>query len=335
VSFPLADWIDGHSDCRHNLGRSGMVGTIRLPVPTARDVREADAGVLRREIADSIGVAADRVYLTHGATEANSLVALFLGLERSAGSRRLRVRLPEYPPMVDIFRWAGFRPVDGPGPASTALVSLPRNPEGDLWPKPRLEEWTEGVSEVVVDETFREFAGAGSVSSEGRRGWWSTGSFTKFYGADDLRVGYAVPPPERVERFATFHGLAADQVAPASVAGALLALRGRERIRRQVRAVLDRNVAAWRRAVGGPPPAAPVVFDRTGEDGDRLADRCLAASVLVCPGRFFGDPTGVRICLTRRSFLQDLRAYLGVRNARPRRASAGRATGRPRRGRAL
>ncbi len=62
-------------------------------------------------------------------------------------------------------------------------------------------------------------------------------------------------------------------------------------------------------------PVAPVFFDRVRtESGDDLARRCLLASVLVCPGTFFGDPGGVRLCLTRRSFPNDLEAYLRVRN---------------------
>ena len=40
----LADWIDSHHDCRHNLGTSGMLGSIEPPRPTAREVRAADPG---------------------------------------------------------------------------------------------------------------------------------------------------------------------------------------------------------------------------------------------------------------------------------------------------
>ncbi|MHB8352324.1 MAG: hypothetical protein ACYDFT_06545, partial [Thermoplasmata archaeon] len=50
-----------------------------------------------------------------------------------------------------------------------------------------------------------------------------------------------------------------------------------------------------------------------GLDGDRLTRAALRAGVLVAPGTLFGDRTGVRVCLTRRSFPKDLASYLQVR----------------------
>jgi len=329
MSFPLAEWIDSHAECRHNLGRSGMLGAVRHPLPTPAEVRDAEPELLQRELANSLHVAPDRVFLTHGATEANAWVALYLGRSPLGAGRRVRVCFPEYPPLVDIFRWAGFSTTVSPGSAAAAVISRPRNPEGILWSSDRLHEWVRGARAVVVDETFREFAGVPSVAARGERGWWATGSFTKFYAADDLRVGFVVAPEEEAAAFGRFHGLASDLVSPYSIAGARAALRDQERMRREIRAIVDRNVARWQRSVGGPVPVAPIAFDRSGENGDSLARRCLKASVLVCPGSLFGDPSGVRVCLTRRGFPSDLRAYLAVRgkaaeNGRP-------SAGRPRR----
>ena len=168
----------------------------------------------------------------------------------------------------------------------------------------------------MVDETFREFSAAPSLQRLGAPGLWTTGSFTKAYGADDLRVGYVVAPEPERERFARFHGLVTDELPPYSVAGALVTLAARDRILREVRAIVGRNQALWRAAVPKSPPlAAPVAFDDPVPlGGDRLARQCLRASVLVCPGRFFGRASGVRVGLTRRSFPTDLRAYLAVRD---------------------
>ncbi len=316
MKFPLADWIDSHRSCRHDLSRSGMEGTVRHPAPTASEVRHAEAEELVRALADDLGVASDRVFLTHGATEANTAATLFAARPgRRTRSRACRVQYPEYPPLFDVAAAAGFVPTDRDGPASLAVVSQPRNPEGDLWGPDRLSAWAEGTRTLLVDETFREFAGTPSLARRAGPGVWTSGTFTKFYAGDDLRVGFLVAPEAEAEEYARFHGLLFDAVSPYSVAGALVTLRARPRIRREVDRVLEPNRAIWRRAFPrAGVPAGPVGFDREiGGDGARLARAGLRASVLVCPGHYFGDPTGVRVCLTRRSFATDLEAYLAVR----------------------
>ncbi len=314
MRFPLADFLDAHRDCRHNLGESGMHGTLPPPPAPARTRGREVLDDLREELARSIGIPPDRLTLTHGATEANAWVTFYL--RRGTGVRRpsCRVRLPEYPPLFEVAQAAGFRLVEDQQRAQLAVVSRPRNPEGDLWDRSRLLAWAEGAPQLLVDETFREFADARSLARGGDRGIWVSGSFTKFYGADDLRVGYVIAPPEEAERFGRFAGLVLDELSPASAAGALTLLRRRTAVRREVRRVLDRNLAVLAAAdPTSPRPVGPVYFDRSVTDADRLVDRCLEASVLVTPGRFFGEPGGVRIGLTRRSFPKDLDAYLRIR----------------------
>lgn len=315
MRFPLADWIDEHVGCRYNLGKSGMAGTIRHPLPTARDLRAASEPELRDRLADLVGVRSRRVYLTHGATEANALVVAYLSHRPRAGARTCRVRYPEYPPLFDLARSYGYRLVTSAQRTALATVSQPRNPEGTLWSGSELESWAGSSRATLVDETFREFTRASSVQRLGIPSLWSTGSFTKVYGADDLRVGYVVAPEAEQEGFAHFHGLAADEMPDYSVAGALATLDARERILGEVRSVFERNRAAWRRSNSRAPTlAAPLAFDDpVPGGGDRFARRCLRASVLVCPGSLLGRASGVRICLTRRSFPRDLAPYLRVR----------------------
>jgi len=315
VPFPLGEWIDAHDACRHNLGISGMRGTVGHPRPTDAAVSRADPEELRRALADRLGVEPGRVFLTPGASDANGRVLFFLARRTRRRAPRARVRYPEYPPLFDSARWAGFH-LDGTRehrPATLALVSNPRNPEGDRWTEEELLEWSRRADHLLVDETFREFARAPSVHGLPRRGVWTTGSFTKYYAGDDLRVGFVVAPEEERDAFAEYHGLVADQLSEYSVAGALATLQDR-RIRSEIERVIDRNRSAFRRAyLGRAPPVAPLFFDRSPRDGERCAYRAIRSSVLVCPGGFFGDATGVRVCLTRRSFPEDLRAYLRVR----------------------
>jgi len=338
VPFPLGEWIDSHLGCRHNLAESGMHGTIPTPLPTPAEVRAADEIDLRERLAADLGVDPHRVFLTTGASQANALVVLFVArLAKGGSTGACRFCPPEYPPLFDIARWAGFRLTTAPDRAELAVVSQPRNPEGDVWDRARLLDWTSDARSVLVDETFREFAGTRSVLGAGRPGLWASGSFTKFFAGDDLRVGFLVAPEESASEFGRFQGLAANRLAPFSLAGAIRALREREKARRRVLSILRANVAAACRSFPGlRPPQAPVMFDRpeSGESGDSLAARALAASVLVCSGSFFGDPSGVRLCLTRRSFPADLAAYRAVRD-QPVRGHAPEGRARPVTGRAV
>ncbi len=312
MRFPLADWIDGHLDCRHNLGSSGMIGTITHPEPTAREVAHASEAELIARLAEEVGVARERLFLTPGATEANAWVTIFHARRRGARAPVARVRFPEYPPLTDGARWAGFLVRPRAERADLALVSQPRNPEGTLWSRSEFDTWSSGARAVLVDETFRLFAGTPSLARRGRRGVWTTGSFTKFFAGDDVRVGFVVAPPEAAADFARFHGIVTDELPPHSVASASRILDEGPALPAHVRRVFEHHRAILARArPRGAEIRAPVYFDRV-PDGDALARRCLRASVLVSPGSFFGDRRGVRITLTRRTFSRDLAAYLRV-----------------------
>ncbi len=292
----------------------GIVGPV---LPSARAVRGADPERLRKFLATSWGVDPRQLFLTHGATEGNAWVTLFVARRaRARGGRPVcRVWWPEYPPLVDVARWAGFRISTASEPAQLAVLSNPRNPEG-RWVRPReLLSVARGAREILVDETYREFARSPTFSGEGRRGVWRTGTFTKFFGGDSIRVGFVVAPEESREAFARFLGLFADAVPPYSIAAAIATWQARERIRRAVAQVVERNVAHLRAVLPQAPAlAAPLFFDRPGHtNGRTLAESCLRSSVLVCPGDLFGDPRGVRVGLTRPSFPADLVAYLAVR----------------------
>ncbi|HTP54688.1 MAG TPA: aminotransferase class I/II-fold pyridoxal phosphate-dependent enzyme [Thermoplasmata archaeon] len=314
MKFPLADWIDGHPGVRHDLARSGMAGAVQRPALTAAELRSSDADELRDELATSLRVPADRLFLTHGGTEANAWV--FFYIARSLGRRSgvCRVSLPEYPPLFDGPRTAGFEITTAAGAADLAVTSQPRNPEGDEWGPERLFQWAGGARHVLLDETFREFGERRSYATLSRERLWTTGSFTKFYAGDDLRVGFVIAPETDQKPFGRFVGLFADEIAPASVAGALSALRHRARIGEEVRRLVATNRRVLARTFPvSTPPVGPVWFDRTGARSPDLVGRLLRASVLVCPGSYFGDPSGNRLCLTRRSFPADLAAYVAVR----------------------
>jgi histidinol-phosphate/aromatic aminotransferase/cobyric acid decarboxylase-like protein len=319
--FPLSDWIEAHPDVPRSLARSGMRGELRTLPRTLARARPATEEEVAGRVGRILGVPARSVALTHGATEGNALVLLHLAAEiRRARGRAPRVHFhrPEYPPLLDAARFAGFRSVRAAAAADLIVRSDPSNPEGVPADRPRDRPPGRDRVAWLLDETFREFTSRPSAARDGRRGVWVTGTLTKAYGADDVRVGWVVPPPESVEAFGRTQGLLADEVAPTSLGQAAAVLRARSRLLAETRAIFRRNLLALRRALPGVPElAAPVHFDR-GEDpgwGDRVAEAALDAGVLVAPGRYFGAPEGVRITLTRRSFPRDLAIYLRARRS--------------------
>ncbi len=319
MAFPLADWIDGHEDVPHNLGSSGMKGslTTTLALLARPPTPDPDPEALRAEIGARLGVAGPRVFLTHGASEANALALFYLQREiRRATTRAPVVRIPrpEYPPLFDAAAVAGFRDRDAPG-ADLLVRSEPNNPTGARMGLGPLSDQFGEIPRWLIDESFREFTPVESLVRRGPPGAWVTGTFTKVFGGDSIRVGWVVPAERDLPGFESFHGLLTDKVPWHSVQMAREILLHANEILAEARGVFETNRAALRRVLPNLGAlAAPVAFDRPGlPDAEPLALRALDAGILTSPGRFFDDPSGIRLGLTRRSFPEDLAAYLAVR----------------------
>jgi aspartate/methionine/tyrosine aminotransferase len=297
-----------------------MYGQLKATRVALRRPRDADALDLVRRLASLLGVHRRRVSLTHGATEGNALALLFLArdLNRSLGrAPNAGFAVPEYPPIVDVTRLAGFHVDPGLRPDLTVL-SDPNNPTGLRADRTFLDESFATRRATLIDETFREFTTAPSWAEVGRPGLWCTGTFTKAFAGDDIRVGWVVAPEESAGDFARFHGLLTDDIPDHSVRCAMALLDHRRKILKEARGIFQRNRAVLAREIPeARTMAAPLWFDRRGGAGagDALAHRAVRAGVLVCPGSFFGDDSGVRLTLTQRSFPEDLPPYLSVRNA--------------------
>lgn len=282
-----------------------------------RDPPTSSLPELRRAFARVNQVPPERLFLTHGATEANLLILTFLA-QRIRAERgrapRFWIPAPEYPPLRDLPPYVGYAPARGPAAADVISVSEPNNPTG----LSLLDERTLGGdgdrATRIVDQTFREFTRAPPIARLGRRRLWVMGTLTKVYGADSVRVGFVIPPEEECERFDDFHGMALDKNPPISVDRAMALVRHRTAVLAEARRIFEGNLRALRDRVGDVGDlVAPLWFDRV-PDGDRVGRVALRDGVLVCSGSYFGSPSGVRICLTRRSFPADLDAYLAVRD---------------------
>ncbi len=319
MAFPLADWILSHPGMPHDLAESGMKGQLRSAQPILRKLRPGRPAELRAHLGAVLGIAKDRIVLTTGATTANTLVLLYLRdrlCARSGRSLTAGLVRPEYPPLWDAAKGLGLRVSEGLSGKDLAILSNPNNPEGYLRTEEELLRATEGSKAVLVDETFREFTLARSLARRGRANLWTTGTFTKVYGTDDIRIGFAVAPPEEASSFADEADLWVDRPSLASVGVAQDLLRARERVVGESRRLYLRNLEVLRERVDPEfVSRAPVWFDRGIAPGTslKLAQTGLRKGVLVCPGHYFRDPSGVRVCLTQRSFPEDLEAYLSLR----------------------
>jgi histidinol-phosphate/aromatic aminotransferase/cobyric acid decarboxylase-like protein len=344
VSFPLADWIDAHEGVPHDLGASGMRGQLEstLRLLAGPPMADPDPQQLREELGRRLGVDPKRVFLTHGASEANGLVLFFLSKatrQRTGKTPTARIVMPEYPPLFDGADLAGFSPAPA-GRADLVIRSEPNNPTGLRLDDASLDRLTEDHPRCLLDETFREFGTHRSRAADDRTGRWVTGTFTKAFAADSIRVGWIAPPSEETEAFRRFHGLLTDKVPEISVAYALDLLTNANEVLGEAREIFRTNLKLLRSALPEVGELeAPLAFDRPGIDETRpFASRCLGSGVLVSPGDFFGDPSGVRIGLTRRNFPDSLALYLRLREevanrskartpapAAPVRSAAGRA----------
>ncbi|HEV2317591.1 MAG TPA: aminotransferase class I/II-fold pyridoxal phosphate-dependent enzyme [Thermoplasmata archaeon] len=319
--FPLADWIDSHAALPHQLGSSGMRGQLRSTARLLRRPSAASESEVRAFFGEFNGVDPEAVYLTHGATEANALAlfAIHRQLHRERGrAPRAFLRYPEYPPLGDAAEFAGFATTAAPKESDVVILSNPNNPTSELrdWDDLKVEIGSERVA--LVDETFRGFGNARSFAAAGTPGVWVTGTLTKAFGADDVRVGFVIPPVESREEFGHAWGLLTDGISPTSLAAAAALLRNAESVLAETRGILAGNLRALRSKVRlEADPYGPLWFDRGsgGIDSEALARFAVSRGVLVCPGTFFGDPTGVRVGLTRRDFDRDLEAYLEARSA--------------------
>ena len=161
---------------------------------------------------------------------------------------------------------------------------------------------------LVCDETFRDAAGrpVGTSSTLSER-WVTTSTLTKAYGLGSLRVGWVSGSAAALARCAGAQNALSVEPAGPSLSLALALVPHLDALRDRARGILSANHALWRSLVAaGLPCDASVPSQGTTTfvhlpgpaGGDAFA--AFAAErfeLLVVPGRFFGEPRGVRIAL--------------------------------------
>lgn len=279
---------------------------------------------LERALGTRLGAPGARVLVTAGASEAN---AAAMGALLVAGDEAL-VEAPGYEPLREVPRLFGARVRTFPRPSgrglaaavARALSPLTRlvvltdlhNPGGAALEEEEALALTALAEErgvwLLCDETFRDASDRppATVAAMSPR-WIATSSLTKAYGLGGLRIGWIATGPEALERCATAQNALSVLPSLPSVTLALELVPHLDALHARARRILVANHAGWAEFLRAHPPAAPAPQPAgtttwyalgEGAPGDAFADFAAERfDLAVAPGRFFGDPRGVRIAL--------------------------------------
>lgn len=268
-----------------------------------------------------------RVLLASGGSEANALV---FGALLSPGDEVL-VETPGYEPLREVPRLFDVavrrfeRPLPGApnalaasvaaalGPSTRMVViTHPHNPTGvALGPEDvsALNELAErrGVW-ILCDEAYRDAlpGPTGTLAATGPR-WVTTSSLTKVYGLGGLRIGWVAADHEVLARCAGVQNALSVTPALPSIALALELVPHLEALRARAHGMLVANHARWSELLArGVPFAIPApsrantawaVFPGAGQGDAFAAFASQHFALAVTPGRFFGEPRGLRVGL--------------------------------------
>jgi aspartate/methionine/tyrosine aminotransferase len=285
-------------------------------------------GALRRTIAETYDVSESNVLATCSGSEA---LFLAIGSTIKMGDKVL-VTTPNYPPtfkLPKLFGAAvklipsrmkdGFQPdvrklSETHGSRTKAVVlTNPNNPAGCKIRQEALVEILESArrSKVIVDEAFREFGfeNATPIAATLGENAISLGTMSKFYGLEDLRIGWIIAKKEIVDRAKKLKDWVTIDNSVFSEMLACKVLEGRESFVKRAREFYDRNVELVQRWIGTrrdlewiKPDAGLICFPKYNlpVTSLELAKKLSAEyGVAVSPGSYFNRDHHFRLCFTR------------------------------------
>ena len=282
---------------------------------------------LERALGARLGAPGGRVLVTAGASEANACALAGLlapgeeALVESPGYEPHRAVPPFFGVHVRTFarrREQGYGRVSESveaalTPASRLVLLTDLHNPGGVPLAPADAAALTALAEhrslwLVCDETFRDAAErpAGTLSILSDR-WVTTSTLTKAYGLGSLRVGWVSGSAAALARCAGAQNALSVEPAGPSLTLALALVPHLDTLRARACTILSANHARWRRLVadGLPcdtsvPPQGTTTFVHLPGPAGGDAFAAFAAErfeLLVAPGRFFGEPRGVRIAL--------------------------------------
>jgi len=334
-TFDLAEWVMHYTGrIQHNLTNSSIKSPLLSDLGISVDYdefqrkRQSLKGVLRRTIAQTCDVHEDNVLVTCSGSEA---LFLAVGSVIKAGDEVV-VTTPNYSPTFQIPRLFGANVKLIPAPMEhgfqpsieqlseaisdrTRLLILtnPNNPSGCTANKEILQEILRlgRNSRVIVDEAFREFAFTDPppVAATLGENCLSLGTMSKFYGLEDLRIGWIISEKENIERARKLKNWVTIENSIFSEMIACKAFEQRAKFVRRARTFYDENIELVEKWIERrddldwvKPDGALICFPRfksqitSLELAKKLAER---QGVAIGPGVFFNREGHFRLCFTR------------------------------------
>ncbi len=192
------EWLDlstGINPVAYPVGEIALAAWARLPDASAFTAVEVAA-----RVAYGVPDGADVV----AGAGASALTGLMPRLDRPG---EVAILGPTYNEHAVVFRAAGWRVAERPGPRTRAAVIVnPNNPDGRRWTVDELLLMAAAMPLLVVDESFIDLTPEHSLCPYmGDRDAKGEGlvllrSFGKFYGLAGVRLGFAVTGPETARR---------------------------------------------------------------------------------------------------------------------------------------
>jgi threonine-phosphate decarboxylase len=271
LGLPLAKILD-FSASINPLGPSRHVlRVIRQTIPQLIHYPDPECTVLRTALSRRYRLPADLFVIGNGSTELIDLVPRLLPRLTADDSGRVVIIGPTFseyaraiarhggsaielhadrksayePPIREAIREVARTPL------AAIVLCNPNSPTGRLVPAATMRELLDAASRrnvwVILDETFAEYADAGSVIRDvvRRPRLVVLRSFTKFYALPGLRVGYAVAPHDVAARLRSLLppwsvNTLAQGAAVAALSDAQYAARSRRFMKRERARLTDR-----------------------------------------------------------------------------------------------
>ena len=299
IGFETGSWIHSHTG-KYDLSQSGMYGRISLEkyFDVKSLVSECD---LKESIASINNCDKSQVVITHGATEAifTSIYQIY-----ETGIRSSLTNLPDYEPLYKLPPHLGYTSKD----FGLFITSNPNNPTGDLLQIP------EGYSAYLIDETFLMFS-SNLDALHYPANTYRINTFTKFFGGDDLRVGYIIAPSrEDAEAIENLRGIFTEYVSRYNISVAYQIMNDLDSIVQEVREIQSHNYSFLISNKGDlrfyqdrKPRLGTVSFidySKYSEiDSFTLSELLFKKSISVVPAKFFGiSGPYIRVCYSRSDF---------------------------------
>ncbi|MEM0160742.1 MAG: aminotransferase class I/II-fold pyridoxal phosphate-dependent enzyme, partial [Thermoplasmata archaeon] len=311
LQFDTGKWIISHPG-KYDLSQSGMGGRINLE-KYFKFSSMVDESVLKETIALLHNEDSENVIITHGATEALFLTLYHLYVN---GHRDYITYKPEYEPLIKDPPALGMREKEG----DVFVFSNTNNPTGTEI------EYPKNYRAYVVDDTFLQFY-RNLDSVKYPENTYRINTFTKFYGGDEVRVGWIVAPDKKeAAEINSLKGIFTEQVSRYNISVANAILKDQDEILRFVRNAMNKNLTYIKNNMGKlkfyrnlEPLTGTVTFidysSYIERDPVSVSEYLYKNLISLVPGTIFGvEGPYLRVCYSREDFTNSFERFKDALN---------------------